>query len=165
MPNKQNQIRVARWVIVATGIVVAFVLSSATTAQLVLPTQRVTYNQIAPVKTLTQQQPVLYAPAGLTGCNEMMWYRIDAGLPPVFDRIGYRESRCRNENTVRTSCCYGYWQLAIALHLKTPATRNAYHQCGVDSVDDINSDTPQNKKAQACATKVLYQRNGLGPWK
>ena len=160
----RTRVRIAQSVVIATVIVVAFMLLGTTYATSLTATHQAIHKPIAPVKKLTHQQPVLYAPAGLTGCNEMMWYRINAGLPAAFDRIGFRESGCRNENTVRTSCCHGYWQLAIALHLKTPATRNAYHQCGVNSVDDINSNTAHNKKAQACATQVLYRRNGLAPW-
>lgn len=138
----------------------------------VVQRRTVTIIPVAPTTTVAVDTPPTlpasatgYAPAGLTGCNEMSWYRIEAGLPAVFDRLGARESRCTNTDRVRTSCCYGYWQLAIGLHLRTAATRDAYRVCGVTTFDDINSNTPHDKKASACATAVLYHRNGLAPWR
>lgn len=105
--------------------------------------------------------------AGLTGCPEMQAYRIAAGLPEQFDAIGYRESRCRNSDEVRTFCCYGYWQNFISSHL---SRQSAYRQriideCGVTGADDINSDTPDDKRRQACVTYVVWSISGMSPWR
>lgn len=108
-----------------------------------------------------------FAPAGLTGCDEMSFYRQQAGLPDVFDALGYRESRCRNEDGVRTFCCYGYWQNYISSHL---SRWSAYRQpiierCQVRGADDINSDDPLEKQKQACVTAVVYSISALTPWR
>lgn len=117
---------------------------------------------------LTEPPP---APATTTiptePCAEMSWYRQQAGLPERFDGIGYRESRCRNEDTVRTFCCYGYWQNYISSHL---SRQSAYrdriiNECGVTGADDINSDTPDDKQRSACVTYVVWSISGLSPWK
>jgi len=113
-------------------------------------------------QTETLPPPSSVAPAGLTACDEMRWYRQAAGLPPVFDTLGYRESRCRNG--VRTWCCYGYWQLWVTLHLSDRRTAAGYAACGVTSAADVDSDTPADKRRQACATRVLYDVVGLSAW-
>ena len=107
-----------------------------------------------------------FAPQGLSDCDEMRFYREQAGLPDTFDALGYRESRCRNEDSVRTFCCYGYWQNYISSHL---SRSSAYRQriietCQVDGADDINSDTGLDKQRQACVTAVVYSISGLSPW-
>jgi hypothetical protein len=89
----------------------------------------------------------------------MSWYRQRAGLPAAFDRIGWRESNCRNEDGVRTSCCHGYWQLH-RMHMGGKFGE----RCGAWSVNDINSDTPDDKRRQACAAKLLYDMVGLSAW-
>jgi hypothetical protein len=104
------------------------------------------------------------APAGLTNCQEMTWYRQRAGLPSRFDSLGWRESNCRNEDGVRTGCCVGYWMLWVSLHLQNASLAEAYHNCGVYSRYDVNSDTPGDKRRQACATKALYDQEGMAPW-
>lgn len=96
-----------------------------------------------------------FAPAGLSDCDEMQWYRIRAGLPARFDRLGWRESNCRNEDAVRTFCCYGWWQLYVSVHLRDPRLAQRYAACGVDSAQDVNSDTPIDKWRQACAAKAV----------
>jgi hypothetical protein len=116
-------------------------------------------------ETPTLPPPVeVFAPAGLDRCAEMSWYRARAGLPEVFDRIGRRESNCRNEDTVHTFCCYGWWQLWVSLHLADRRMAPGYHACGVFSAADVNSDTPGDKARQACATAVLYSVVGLSAW-
>lgn len=103
-------------------------------------------------------------PAGLSNCDEMHWYRVNAGLPAVFDRLGWRESNCRNEDGVHTGCCVGFWMLWVSLHLRDAGLAARYHECGVYSRYDVNSDTPGDKRRQACATKALYDQEGLSPW-
>lgn len=103
-------------------------------------------------------------PIPVDNCDEMTWYRTAAGLPAQFDKIGYRESRCRNEESVRTSCCVSYWQLWVDLHLRDSRIAPRYHDCGVYSEGDVNSNTPADKQRAACATKVLYDVEGLQPW-
>lgn len=100
-----------------------------------------------------------------SACDEMSRYRQAAGLPDVFDQIGRRESNCRNEDGVRTFCCYGYWQNYISSHLRSPGYRDRIvDECGVTGFDDINSDTPDDKRRQACVTFVVYDVSGLSPW-
>lgn len=97
-----------------------------------------------------------YAPFGLTDCQEMAFYARQFGLPTAFDGIGWRESNCRNEDGVHTSCCWGYWQLH-QMHFPMP-------ECFANSYRDVNSDDPLEKQKQACAAKQLYDAVGLSPW-
>jgi hypothetical protein len=116
--------------------------------------------------TETAPPPVVVdvAPDGLSNCDEMSWYRQRAGLPARFDAIGWRESNCRNEDGVRTSCCHGWWQLNVSLHLRDRRLAGRYHDCGVYSYADVNSDTPGDKLRQACAARALYDTVGLSAW-
>jgi hypothetical protein len=101
-----------------------------------------------------------FAPEGLSNCDEMSFYRQQFGLPARFDGIGWRESNCRNEDGVHTSCCWGYWQLH-QMHLGGEVyARN----CDVHSYRDVNSDNPLEKQKQACAAKQLYDAAGTSPW-
>lgn len=111
--------------------------------------------------------PPVVAPTGpptADNCEEMQWYRIRAGLPSRFDGIGWRESNCRNEEGVHTSCCWGYWQLNVALHLRDHRLVGPYHSCGVYSRHDVDGDNPGDKTRQACAAKALYDEVGLSAW-
>jgi len=108
--------------------------------------------------------PTIFAPEGLDDCDEMTWYRIDAGLPATFDRIGWRESNCRNEDGVKTGCCHGYWQMWTTLHMKDHRLAPKMTACGVATFNDLNSDTPEDKKRQACAAKALYDTVGDSAW-
>lgn len=107
-----------------------------------------------------------FAPEGLSNCDEMQFYRKQAGLPERFDALGWRESNCRNEDGVRTFCCYGYWQNYISSHLSRQSQYRVpiIEQCQVRGADDINSDDPLEKQKQACVTKVVYDISGYGPW-
>lgn len=104
------------------------------------------------------------APGGLSNCDEMSWYRSKVGLPARFDAIGWRESNCRNEEGVHTSCCWGYWQLNVALHLRDGRLAGRYHACGIYGRQDVDGDNPGDKYRQACAAKALYDTVGLSPW-
>jgi hypothetical protein len=129
-----------------------------------MPAERVG-NVYQATETDPPPPPSNEAPAGLSNCQEMSWYRQRAGLPAVFDSLGYRESNCRNEEGVHTFCCYGYWQLWISLHVRDGSLADAYAACGVSSRYDVDSDTPGDKRRQACATKALYDKQGLSPWR
>lgn len=96
------------------------------------------------------------APFGLSACGEMMYYAHQFGLPDRFESIGWRESNCRNEDGVHTSCCWGYWQLH-RMHFPMP-------ECFANSYQDVNSNDPFEKQRQACAAKQLYDAAGLSPW-
>lgn len=112
------------------------------------------------------------APEGLSNCAEMNFYRIQFGLPSIFDdyhvgtnrskwHYGWRESNCRNEESVHTSCCWGYWQQ----HQDHFHAGNIFDiKCGVKSRFDIDSDNPYDKQRQACSARALYDRDGLSPW-
>jgi hypothetical protein len=104
-------------------------------------------------------------PEGLTGCQEMDWYRSYVGLPEVFNGLGWRESNCRND--VRTFCCYGYWQEYISLWLSSKSSyRDALiNSCGISGVNSIYGLSDKQKLAQACAAKVVYDISGLVPWR
>jgi hypothetical protein len=102
-----------------------------------------------------------YAPFGLSDCEEMRFYANQFGLPARFDSIGWRESNCRNEDGVRTSCCHGYWQLH-QMHFRPGNIMD--RNCNADSFEDVNSDNPLDKQRQACAAKQLYDQVGLSPW-
>jgi len=96
------------------------------------------------------------APFGLDNCQEMMFYANQFGLPARFEGIGYRESNCRNEDGVHTSCCWGYWQIH-RMHFPMP-------ECGINSYQDMNSNDPFEKQKSACAAKQLYDAAGMSPW-
>lgn len=100
-----------------------------------------------------------FAPPGLSNCEEMTYYRIQAGLPARFDALGWRESNCRNEPGIKTFCCYGYWQIYYSQH----AGKLAFW-CEVGSLWDINGDEPLDKQRQACSAKVLFDESGYQPW-
>jgi hypothetical protein len=107
-----------------------------------------------------------FAPAGLSDCDDIRFYREQAGLPDVFDALAYRESRCRNEDSVRTFCCYGAWQNYISSHLSRQSAyrERIINECQVRGADDINSDNPLEKQKSACVTAVVYSISGLRPW-
>ena len=105
-----------------------------------------------------------FAPEGLDNCAEMSFYRVQWGLPSKFDSLGWRESNCRNEDGVRTYCCYGYWQLYTSLHLKDHRLAPKMEWCGVSSYLDLNSDNPLEKQKQACAAKALFDTVGYSAW-
>jgi hypothetical protein len=98
-----------------------------------------------------------FAPFGLTDCEEARFYADQFGLPRQFDPIIWRESNCRNEDGVKTSCCHGYLQLH-RMHFPMP-------ECDAWSYQDINSDTPLDKQRQMCAAKQLYDAAGMSPWR
>lgn len=116
------------------------------------------------ITTTSTTPPSTLLPVFADDCAEMSWYRQQVGLPAEFDRLGWRESNCRNEDAVRTFCCHGWWQLYVSMHLSDHRLAPRYHACGVRSADDINSDTPDDKARQACAAKALYDVVGLSAW-
>jgi len=105
-------------------------------------------------------------PVFANACDEMSWYRQAAGLPAVFDQLGYRESRCDNTQVSRTNCCVGWWQNYISSHLSRASAyrERIINECGVTQRSDILGDTPEQKLRQACVTMVVYERSGLTPW-
>jgi hypothetical protein len=106
-----------------------------------------------------------FAPQALTGCDEMSYYRAQWGLPASFDTLGWRESGCRNEETVRTFCCYGYWQLYISTFVRDlRAGPRLAAECSVYSSVDVDGNNPADKQRQACAAAVMYSIQGVGAW-
>lgn len=104
-----------------------------------------------------------FAPEGLTGCDEFDFYRQQFGLPQRFQGIAWRESNCRNEESVHTSCCWGVLQLSVTLHLRS-GLADEYAACGVDSRDDMDSDTPIEWQRSVCAAAALFHQEGYAPW-
>lgn len=88
-------------------------------------------------------------------CEEMQFYRIQAGLPDIFDRMGFGESSCKN--TIENSCCHGYFQIHELYWYNVP-------QCGVTNIYDLQGDEPIKKQRNACVAKVVYDTSGCGAW-
>ena len=106
-----------------------------------------------------------FAPPGLSNCDEMNFYRQQWGLPDRFSALGWRESNCRNEDSVRTFCCHGYWQLYVSMMLADQRAGPRFRdECQIFSASDVNSDDPLDKQRQACGTAVLYSISGYSPW-
>jgi hypothetical protein len=157
-----------------TAILIAALLFGAPADQIIIPDIGPVWVGVGATRIYNAEQvtptdppppPSNEAPTGLSNCDEMSWYRQRAGLPARFDSLGWRESNCRNEDGVHTGCCVGYWQLWVSLHLSDASLAPGYHACGVYSRYDVNSDTPGDKWRQACATKVLYDHEGMSPWR
>lgn len=100
-----------------------------------------------------------FAPAGLSRCDEMAWYRAQWGLPDHFDVVGFRESSCRNEVTSSTGCCHGWWQIH-RIHI---GERHLEH-CGIASVADLRGHAPIVKQRQTCAALAVYHAQGSDAW-
>lgn len=107
-----------------------------------------------------------FAPGGLSNCDEMSFYRQQAGLPERFEALGWRESNCLNTVTSRTGCCVGYWQNYISSHLSGQSQYRGpiINECQVNERSDILGDSPLQKQKQACVTKVVYDISGYSPW-
>lgn len=108
-----------------------------------------------------------FAPDGLSDCADAEFYRQQWELPEAFVGIVWRESRCRNDESVHTFCCWSRYQHYISSHL---SRLSAYRQriideCQVTRREDIDSNTPIDKQRAACVTAVVYQISGLSPWK
>jgi hypothetical protein len=123
-----------------------------------------TPQQIAAAKRHARATASHQVPAGLSNCAEMHSYRVSAGLPAAFDALGWRESNCRNEESVHTSCCWGYLQLNVALHLRDRRLVDRYHNCGVYSRFDVDGNNPGDKYRQMCAAKALFDTVGYSAW-
>lgn len=102
--------------------------------------------------------------AGLNACDEMDFWRQQAGLPEGFNSIGWRESNCRNDVTSRTGCCVGYWQIHTG-NFTAPGYKAGIAACGVDGRSDILGNSDEQKQRQACVAKVLYDVSGMVPWR
>jgi len=118
--------------------------------------------QVVLVEVGLHGQP--FAPEGLSDCDEMNFYRVQAGLPDRFAALGWRESNCRNEDQVKTYCCHGYWQMWTDLHLRDHRLAPLMADCEVTGPQDLNSDDPLEKQKQACAAKALFDVMGYQPW-
>lgn len=105
-----------------------------------------------------------FAPEGLSDCDEMEYYRLQFGLPDRFQSLGFRESNCRNEEGVRTYCCFGYWQMYFTSHYSDHQGRPIYEGCEVDEISDYNGDEPLDKQKQACTVAGYFAHWGYQPW-
>lgn len=102
--------------------------------------------------------------AGMNACDEMDFWRQQAGLPEIFNAIGWRESNCRNDIPSKTNCCVGYWQIHTG-NFTAPGYRDGIFACGVTRRSDIMGNSDEQKQKQACVTKVLYDVSGMAPWR
>jgi hypothetical protein len=123
-------------------------------AKVTTPAKRGAQYQMA-VPTSVGLNGLPLAPVGLTDCQEAQFYRIQAGLPTVFDRLAKAESQCQND--VNSWCCYGIWQIhkLWVSQLKS---------CDIDSIDDYFGDNPLDKQRNACAARYVYNESGAGAW-
>lgn len=100
-------------------------------------------------------------------CDEMSWYRQQAGLPEQFDAIGWRESKCQNDarptNAVARSY-RGWWSVGV-MHIRNKVYGPGAAACGITSEWDYYGTSPEQKKASACFAKVLYDISGMQPWR
>lgn len=106
------------------------------------------------------------SPGGLSGCDEMSWYRQQAGLPDVFDSIGFRESRCQNDarpSLPAASCCRGWWAIHRS-NIRAPGYAAGAAACGITSESDYYGTSRDQKRASACFARVLYDVSGMTPW-
>lgn len=147
----------------SNGLLVDGIAGPATLASLQSAVRLNNATQATPATTSLGLRGLPFAPPGLSDCDEMKFYRQQAGLPDVFDRLGWRESNCRNEDGVHTSCCFGYWQLHKD-HVRSGYADRWRRECGITSYADFNSDSPIEKQRQACGAFVLYDMSGLTPW-
>lgn len=111
-------------------------------------------------------QGLPFAPEGLSGCEEMEFYRIQRGLPAYFGaerwQMGWKESNCRNN--VSSFCCHGYWQLYVSLHLKDHRLAPLYKECGISSVSDVLGNEPIQKQKNACGAAAVLSVSGCQAW-
>lgn len=105
-------------------------------------------------------------PGGLSGCDEMEWFRRDVGLPDIFDSIGWRESNCQNDarpTLPAASCCRGWWAIHKS-NIRAPGYKAGAAACGITTESDYYGNSFEQKRASACFAKVLYDVSGLTPW-
>lgn len=126
----------------------------------VAPSVRIERGELVPGPTLPvppapglQGKP--FAPEGLSLCDEMSFYRVQWGLPAIFDRMGFKESSCKN--WVENWCCHGYWQLHESFWSNIP-------ECEVSNIYDLQGTSAISKQRNACAAKYVYDRSGCGAW-
>lgn len=105
-------------------------------------------------------------PGGLSRCDEMSWYRQQAGLPEIFDSIGWRESNCKNDappTLAAAACCRGWWAIHRS-NIRAPGYSSGAKACGITTESDYYGTSVEQKKASACFAKVLYDVSGMTPW-
>lgn len=113
-----------------------------------------------------------FAPAGLSPCDEMNWWRVQWSIPDRWGdeprdgpKIGWgrgwRESNCEPwaNSHLSAGCCFGYWQIASS-NITAPgyAAAGVFSNCGVfskwdywDAVDP----SPLQRQRQACIVAGL----------
>jgi hypothetical protein len=117
--------------------------------------QMIQVTETLPPPVATGLNGLPFAPAGMSGCDEMEFYRAQWGLPQVFDGMGYRESNCRND--VENRCCHGYWQLHESYWSHVP-------KCEVYSIYDAQGTSGLSKQKNACLALHVYGISGCGAW-
>jgi hypothetical protein len=130
---------------------------------------------VGPVTSESLARAVRVAPPAPSGpseptfaslCEEMSWYRQQAGLPEVFDRIGVRESGCQNDakpTSVTARRYRGWWSVGV-MHIYNVVYGPGAAACGIDHESDYYGTSPSQKRASACFAKVLYDNSGMQPW-
>ena len=93
--------------------------------------------------------------ACIARCEEMQFYRIQVGLDPVFDGMGFGESSCKN--TIENSCCHGWWQIHERYWSNIP-------HCGITNIYDVQGNDAISKQKNACAAKHVFDNSGCRAW-
>ena len=156
----QTDRAVRRWQ-KSNGLVIDGIVGPATTASLARAVRKNPPSP-APVGEPTGVLGLPFAPEGLAPCDEARFYREQFGLPPAFDGLVYRESRCTNTVTSKTGCCVGYWQIHYII-FKDHRMGALAEICGATWVN-IKGDDPLSKQRNACAAKQLFDVVGYQPW-
>lgn len=104
-----------------------------------------------------------FAPEGLSACDEMSFYRQQAGLPEQFDAIGFRESRC--VPTAENACCHGWWQAHEGNWRGTSYVIFFREHCQAMNADEIDNNDPRSMQEGACVAKVMFDISGMNPWR
>lgn len=153
---------------IASGVAIAALIGSVTAA--FSPKAPATVTQTAVRGSMFQATDTLpplppptglhgkpFAPAGLDRCDELQFYRKQWGLPDNFDRIGFKESSCRND--VSSWCCHGFFQLH---RLWIPT--DGFQACGITKISDMLGNEPIKKQRNACGAAFVLREQGCRAW-
>ena len=97
-------------------------------------------------------------------CAELRRFRQAVGLPPVFDWIAYRESRCSNTVLSRTGCCAGWFQLHAVVFTDHRVVARAV-QCGGATWANVQGTDTAAKLRHICMVAAIHDVAGVQPWR
>lgn len=155
----QTDRAVRRWQ-KSNGLAVDGIVGPATTASLARAVRL--QQPSAPTLEPTGVLGLPFAPEGLSACDEARFYREQFGLPPAFDGLVNRESKCLNTVTSRTGCCVGYLQIHYIVFSDHRMGALA-EICGA-TWQNIKGNDPLSKQRNMCAAKQLFDVVRYQPW-